>query len=153
MPVVVASRSSRDEPRGLMGSLDVELTSGWWVSLRLLRALHLAFPGVYIRHRGNQLLLSDIPASDLKATATAMIAMLEEYRPTEQGTFDLPPPLVRGLATCVYVDGFEEHLTLGETYSIRQVPNLPDRVVVMRSGQVPLVGIHMFRFEVLEPKV
>ncbi len=151
--MVVASRYYLYEPRKLRGSIHVEMSSGWWVSTRLLRALQRALPEIYVKQFGNRLRIGDVLPADIQTTAGIVVSVLNDHPPNSGPPFDLPPPLARGLATCHYVDGFEKHLTLDEIYLIREIPNVPGHIVVFRPGRTPLVGIHLDRFELLQPKI
>lgn len=57
---------------------------------------------------------------------------------------------VEGMATCVDNRGLEEVMQVGDTCYVREIPNLRGHCVILRSGQPPVVGWHLERFELHE---
>ena len=72
-----------------------------------------------------------------------------DFRSCENDALQAPAPLVRGMARCIWSEGMEEVLEEGALYYIREMPNMQGHVLALRSGELPLVGIHLERFEQL----
>jgi len=127
----------------LRGDLELELRGRWWLSEMLWNELKRCYENASCR--GNCVSLS-VPPRVLKFTADQLLALVRQYRPPPQERFSRPAALARGLARCLWAKGFEDILQEGAEYFIREIPNMPGHVVVLGAG-VPLVGIHLERFE------
>lgn len=147
-PYVVAWRGHGERERR-QGRILVELSGGWWLSRRLWSNVERHFAHCLPQRTGNSFHLVDLPAHEVERSADELVALLRLYRPTAEEAFDLPPALVRGYARCVYNDAMEDYLTEGEHYLIREIPNMMGHVLVLRNGELPLVGIHLDRFELV----
>jgi hypothetical protein len=57
------------------------------------------------------------------------------------------PGPVEGMATCTNNECMEQVLEVGAVYYIREIPNMRGHCVILRDGQLPMVGYHLDRFE------
>jgi hypothetical protein len=54
-----------------------------------------------------------------------------------------------GLAECLYNDGIENFVQVGEVVYVREIPNMQGHCVVVANGKPPIVGYHLDRFRIL----
>lgn len=147
-PYIVAFKRFIQQPKRLVAWFLMELTNPWWLSCRLLNTLKREFePEVEVYHQGNTVILRYVPNKEFEQVGKRLLKCVGENKPRMDESFDLPLPLVRGNAVCLYADALEEDLTEGHTYYIREIPNMRGHVVVLGPGGPPLVGIHLDRFD------
>ena len=135
--------------RGSDGWLWAEFIGDWWLSRKLWLGLKNHFSELTLEQFGNSLRIYDIPSQALESTTERFLTFLYLHRPTIEEAFDLPPVLVRGYARCISAYAMEHCMTEGELYYIREIPNRMGHVLVLRPGDMPLVGVHLDRFELV----
>lgn len=148
-PVVHAWKGYRYCPRVLEGYLEVELSGDWWLSRRLWEAIRDGLPDQDVARFGNRVLIVGLSHRELEQTAAHMLDLLHRNRPGPEEAFDLPPQLARGYARCFWADGMENVMVEDGLYYIREIPNMMGHVVALRDGGLPLVGVHLHRFEMV----
>ena len=145
VPFIVATVGYRGDD----GYLSAELIGDWWLSRKLWLELKNHFPNLYLGHFGNSVRIGGIPSRELESTTESFLTFLHLHRPALEEAFDLPPVLVRGYARCVSACALEHCMTEGALYYIREIPNMMGHVLALRPGDMPLVGIHLDRFELV----
>ena len=146
-PYLEASLYRDYKPRLLRGRLSGELCGSWWMSRRLCRLLKGSIlEGEDCSLWGRGFSIDGVRSSVLETRAADTLALLLLARPTAEERFDQPPRLAEGWALCLDAEGFAERIREGESYYIREIPNMVGHVVVFPPGAHPLVGIHLDRF-------
>ena len=135
--------------RGSDGYLSAELIGDWWLSRKLWLGLKNHFPELTLELFGNSLRIYDIPAQELESTAERFLTFLHLHRPAIDKAFELPSVLVRGYARCISSYAMEHCMIEGALYYIREIPNRMGHVLALRPGDMPLVGVHLDRFELV----
>lgn len=90
------------------------------------------------------------PHREIEQYAQRLLALVKQHAPTQEEAFDLPPEMKPGLARCTYNEAMKDRLEEDKTYYISEISNMMGRVVILESGQLPMVGYHLYRFE-LDP--
>jgi hypothetical protein len=78
-----------------------------------------------------------------------VVSASELRRMQEEADRNRPPFPAEGLARCMYNDGMEDDLQIGEVVYLREIPNMGGHCIVLRNKKVPLVGYHLDRFQLL----
>lgn len=98
-------------------------------------------------HSGDSFCISGAPGRLLQTRSREIVRLLMANRPTQEERHDVPPRLVEGVFNCLNALGFEQDLTEGEAYFLREIPGMEGHVIVFPPGRPPLVGIHLDRFD------
>lgn len=127
--------------------LYVELRSPWALTRRLWWRLQHALQGKECLHRaGDAFWLDGIAGGQTERRAQEILNCIKSCKPDIEEGLDIPPKFESGSAECVWNQGLENELVEGESYEVREICNMPGHVVVLRSEETPLVGIHLERF-------
>ena len=74
----------------------------------------------------------------------------EIRRMVKQAAQDRPPFPAEGMARCISNEGMADDLKVGEIVYIREIPNMGGHCVILRNNEMPLIGYHLDRFELLD---
>ena len=150
-PFLFATRGFRYYPRTLQGCLYLELRGKIWLSRNLWQQITQEFEGTACPTRdGNRVTIDNLPHREIEQYAQRLLALVKQHAPTQEEAFDLPPEMKLGLARCTYNEAMKDRLEEDKTYYISEISNMMGRVVILESGQLPMVGYHLYRFE-LDP--